>query len=133
MTKINLTGQGLTPGELVAIARDEARVQIDPPAIARMAEARAIVLAHLESGKPVYGLNTGLGSRVTHNLTNDVLAEFSRLTLVGRSNAVGPPLPQAMVRALMAVRLNGLLQGGAGADPRVAEALAAALMLGCIL
>ncbi len=58
-----------------------------------MAAARAVVERHLEADRPVYGLTTGLGSRVTHRLPREALAEFSRLTILGRSNAVGPPMP----------------------------------------
>jgi histidine ammonia-lyase len=95
-----------------------------------MAAARAVVERHLEQDRPVYGLTTGLGARATHRLPREVLSEFSRLTILGRSNAVGPRLPRDVVRALMLVRLNGLLAGGAGAAPAVAEAIAALLARG---
>ncbi len=130
MTIETLTGFDLTAAAVVRIARVDAEVAIAPAALARMAEARAVVEAHLAADKPVYGLNTGLGARVGHRLSHDDLAAFSRLTVLGRSNALGPPLSREVVRALMTLRLNGLLQGGAGASPAVAETLAAALNAG---
>src|SRR6185503_18695801 len=72
-------------------------------------------------------LTTGLGPRVSDRLTGDALAEFSVLTVRGRANAVGPPLPAELVRAAMAVRANGLAAGGSGADPAIAELLVAML------
>jgi histidine ammonia-lyase len=106
---------------VAAVARKGRRVAIAPEAAARLAASRAVVEAHFDDDKPVYGLTTGLGPRVTHRLSRD---EASALTVLGRSVALGPPLPDEVVRALMVVRLNGLLAGGAGCNPVVAERLA---------
>ncbi len=125
-----LTGRDLTPADLVAIARQSRPVAIAPEAAERLARSRAVVERHVAEDRPVYGLTTGLGPRVTHRLTREEMAEFSRLTVLARSVALGPPLPEAAVRAMMAVRLNGLLAGGAGAAPAIAEALAALLNAG---
>jgi histidine ammonia-lyase len=125
-----LSGAGLTPADLARIARAGRPVAIAPEGLRRMAAGRAVVEDHLRDDRPVYGLTTGLGSRVTHRLSRDVLADFSRLTILGRSTAVGPPLPPDLVRALMAARLNGLLTGGSGAAPAVAETIAAMLNAG---
>jgi histidine ammonia-lyase len=125
-----LTGHDLTPETVAQVARRDRAVALAPAALERMAAARAVVERHLEQDRPVYGLTTGLGARVTHRLPREVLSEFSRLTILGRSNAVGPRLPRDVVRALMLVRLNGLLAGGAGAAPAVAEAIAALLARG---
>ena len=125
-----LGGAGLTPADLVRVARAGQPVTIAPEGLRRMAAGRAVVEDHLRDDKPVYGLTTGLGPRVTQRLSRDLLADFSRLTILGRSNAVGPPLPPDLVRALMTARLNGLLIGGAGAAPVVAETIAAMLNAG---
>ncbi len=89
---LTLTGSGLTPASLATVARNGRGVAVAPEAMARVAAGRQIVEQFLAEGKPVYGLTTGLGARVTHSLPRDDLATFSRLTLLGRSNAVGPPL-----------------------------------------
>lgn len=125
-----LTGGGLTPAAVTAVARRGRKVEIDPGALARMAEARAVVERHLDEGQPVYGLSTGLGANVTHALPREALEEFSRLTLRGRSNSVGPPLPAEAVRATMTVRLNNLLTGASGASPAIAENFADLLNAG---
>jgi histidine ammonia-lyase len=79
---------------------------------------------------PVYGLTRGLGPQVTHSLSRDDMAAFSLRTLRGRAHAVGPRLSREETRAVMAVRLNGLLTGGAGITPALAEMLAAMLNRG---
>jgi histidine ammonia-lyase len=119
-----ITGHDLDPGALSAIARDGAPVVIDQAARARMAAANAVVRRAAESARPVYGVTTGLGSRATEPVDGAAGAEFSLRTIRGRATAFGEPLPQELTRAAMAVRLNGLCAGGAGAGPGVADGLA---------
>ena len=88
-----------------------------------MASARAVVESYLREGRPAYGITTGLGSRVVQNVPAEALAEFSRHTVLGRANAIGPPLPTELVRAALLVRVNGLARGGSGARPELADAL----------
>ena len=50
--------------------------------------------------------------------------------MAAHEGAIGEPLPTPVVRAAMAVRLNGIARGGAGASLPVAQALAALLNAG---
>ena len=127
---IALTGESLSFADLAAIAREGRPVAIAPEATARVAASRQVVERYVEENRPAYGLTTGLGPRVGHRLTREEMTDFSRLTVLGRAVALGAPLPEPVVRAAMAVRLNGLLAGGAGASPALAEALAALLNAG---
>ena len=95
-----------------------------------MSAARDVVERYLADGQPVYGLTTGLGARVVESIPASTLADFSRHTVRGRANSVGPPLPTEVVRAAMLVRANGLAQGGSGARPELADALIALLERG---
>lgn len=124
---LQLTGTDLSIEAVTQVARQGRAVQLDDGARSRMLAGRRVVEDHLAADKPVYGLTTGLGARVTHRLSEADLADFSVLTLRGRSHAVGAPLAPDAVRAVMLLRLNGLVQGAAGASPAVAEAMAAAL------
>lgn len=125
-----LTGGRLTPAEVETVARDGARVEIDPIASERLRASRAVVERALAANDEVYGLTTGLGARVGRRLDEREVSEFSARTLRGRATAVGPPLTREAVRAAMVVRLNGFCAGGAGVSPPVAEALAALLNAG---
>jgi histidine ammonia-lyase len=102
-------------------------VELAPAARERMAAARDVVERYLADGRPAYGLTTGLGAGVVESVPADALAEFSRNTVMGRANSVGPPLPAEVVRAAMLVRANGLARGGSGARPELADALVALL------
>lgn len=129
MQPILLTGDTLTPADLAAVGRGRA-VAVDPEGYARMAAARAVIDAAVAERRPVYGVTTGLGPRATEALPAEALAGFSRQTIMGRAHAVGTPLPPRLVRAAMAVRLNTLLIGAAGASTGTAEVLADCLGAG---
>src|SRR3984957_338070 len=123
---ILLTGAALTPDLVRAIARDGVEVRIADEALVRIAAANEVVLRAARSGTPVYGVTTGLGSRVTESVT-DGGAEFSLRTIRGRATAVGEPLSVELTRATLAVRCNGICAGGSGASPAVAQLLAGML------
>lgn len=125
-----LTGSELTPEAVIAVARDHRRVTLADSALAAMAASRAIVQRYLAEDRPAYGLTTGLGPRVVERVPREELAAFSRITVLGRAQAIGEPLGREVVRAAMLVRANGLARGGAGAQPALAQSLVAALNAG---
>jgi histidine ammonia-lyase len=125
-----LTGRDLDPGSLLAIARDGARVEIDGAARARIEAAHELVERAARAGTPVYGVTTGLGSRVVDSVDGAQAAAYSLRTLRSRAMAVGAPLDCELTRATMAVRLNGLCAGGSGASAPIADGLAALLNAG---
>jgi histidine ammonia-lyase len=130
---IILDGNHLTIEELALIAgEDPAVVELTPEGVKRVHDARAVVMEALERGESVYGLTTGLGSRASEMLDAEALAEFSYQAIRGRAHAIGESLSVLIVRAAMAVRLNTLLKGAAGADISVVECLQQCLNKGLI-
>jgi histidine ammonia-lyase len=127
---ISLTGRDLTVAQVAAIARDDIPVRIDRAARDRVRVARAVVEDAARDGRPVYGVTTGLGTRVTDRVDGSRGADFSVRTLRGRASAVGAPLERPLTRAAMAIRLNGLCAGGAGVSEPVLDGLAALLNAG---
>jgi histidine ammonia-lyase len=122
---------GLTPAAVAAVAAGTG-VRYGPEAQERLRRQRAVIDAAVAQGQPVYGVTTGLGARVTDALPAAVLAEQSLRTLRGRANGLGPPLPDAVVRATMAVRANQMAAGGSGVQPAVVELLVQMLNRGVI-
>ncbi|HWF42206.1 MAG TPA: aromatic amino acid lyase, partial [Acidothermaceae bacterium] len=80
-------GQPLEPAQVVAVAREGARVSVSPSALARVAASRAHIEALAESGEPVYGVSTGFGALATRHIAPDLRAQLQR-SLV-RSHAAG--------------------------------------------
>jgi histidine ammonia-lyase len=125
-----ITGSALDGLGVLMVARNRARVEIVPEAAKRMRAAQAVVATAAARGEPIYGVTTGLGSRVVETVEGAVGSEYSLRTLRGRATAVGEPLAEEVVRAAMVVRLNGLCAGGAGTSPAVADGLADMLNAG---
>jgi histidine ammonia-lyase len=124
---ITLSGTALTLAEVLAVARENRPVRLDPDIAARVAASRAAVEQALARGEAVYGLTTGLGANLAVSLDDTDLLAFQTRVLVGRAVAVGPLLPRETVRAALLLRANGLARGGAGASLAVIEALLALL------
>ena len=126
----SIDGSALAPETVTAIARDRVRLEIAPVARERMQAAANVIDRAAQAGTAVYGLTTGLGSRVTERVDGTAGAAFSVQTVRGRAMSVGEPLPAELTRAAMAVRCNGLCAGGSGAGVAVADGLAALLNAG---
>ncbi|MGI9464185.1 MAG: aromatic amino acid lyase, partial [Aestuariivirgaceae bacterium] len=90
--QIELTGQDLTPATVAAVAHEHATVTIADTAHKAMQSGRAIVDKYIVQGIPAYGLNTGLGARVTETLPAGEIAAFSNHLVRGRAQGIGEPL-----------------------------------------
>ncbi|MFF5987045.1 aromatic amino acid ammonia-lyase [Prauserella flavalba] len=124
-----LDGRSLTGDQVIQVARGRAPVVIDD-AGRHAAEAAWSTAERLVTRGPVYGRTTGVGAnRVEAVGTGDREGHGVRL-LRSHAGGVGDLLAEEEVRAMLVVRLNQLLAGGAGLRPGVADALADALNSG---
>jgi len=129
MTTVVINEVPLAIEDLLAVV-DGARVELDGGARARIAASRAVVDRVLTGGEAVYGLTTQVGSGKDTRLSEEEVRGEQRFLVMSHSGGIGPPLPTAIVRAALAVRLNGIARGASGAGVAVAEILAAMLNAG---
>lgn len=123
MTAVTIRPEGVTAGEVAAVARDGARVELAPAAIAAMEGSRAVV-EHIErEGHPVYGVSTGFGALATTFITSERRAELQHALIRSHAAGVGPPMPREVVRAMLLLRARSLAMGHSGVRPVVAQAL----------
>ena len=115
---------------LVTLARSADRFSYSDAALARLASERSVVEAHLASGAPVYGLNTGLGGNLGYRLEDNEVIAYQRQIIRGRMIGMGPPLPLEVVRSALLARCISLGKGGSGVSPGAAQALLALLDAG---
>src|SRR5262249_41053910 len=126
MTTVTITEAPLAIEDLLAVV-DGARVELDDGTRARIAASRQVVDQALIAGDAVYGLTTQVGHGKDTRLTEEQIRTEQHFLVMSHSGGIGPPLPTAIVRAALAVRLNGIARGGSGAAGVVAETLAALL------
>ena len=121
--RVELTGNGLSVEDVVAVSRHWARVSLSSEALWRMRQARDVVDAILATDEAVYGLNTGLGSFARYRIPADQIGRFSFDTVADLTSSYGRPLPRDVVRAMMLARANGMATAGVGVRCELAQLL----------
>ena len=104
-----------------------APVQLDEQAFAAVDAAAASIAEILESGRTVYGVNTGFGLLAQTRIPDARLAELQRNLILSHSCGLGDALDPAIVRLIMALKVVGLGRGHSGVRRLVVERLLALL------
>ncbi|WP_104168340.1 histidine ammonia-lyase [Arthrobacter sp. SX1312] len=126
-----IVGTGpLSPADVVAVARDGARVDLAPEALAAMAGSRAVVDALVDDGTPHYGVSTGFGALATRHIPLDQRTRLQRSLIRSHAASSGAEVDREVVRGLMLGRLSTLATGRTGVRPLVASTYAALLNAG---
>ncbi|MFJ9447608.1 aromatic amino acid ammonia-lyase [Kitasatospora sp. NPDC101235] len=126
---ILLNGADLGCAEVVRLADGTARATLSPAALEQMELSHATAV-HLAATRDVYGRTTGVGGKGGVRFTEPEIPGHGMRLLRSHASGAGRPLPARQVRAMLAIRANQLLAGGAGVDPQVVRALVAALNSG---
>jgi histidine ammonia-lyase len=127
---VEIANRGLGVREVVAVAREEADVDLAAEAIEAMAASAAIVERLAESDEPVYGVSTGFGSLATTPIPADRRVDLQWSLIRSHAAGVGPPVEREVVRAMMVLRARSLAMGYSGTRPEVAVAIVALLNAG---
>ncbi|MEW2577521.1 histidine ammonia-lyase [Streptomyces syringium] len=121
---------GTTAEDVIAVARDGARVVVSDEAIAAVAAARQIIDDLAAKPDPVYGVSTGFGALAVRHISPDLRAQLQRNIVRSHAAGMGPRVEREVVRALMFLRLKTLASGHTGVRPLVVQAMAAILNAG---
>jgi histidine ammonia-lyase len=108
----------LKPGEVSlaewrAIYRGDS-ASLDSASTARIAQSAAAVQRILQRDEPIYGINTGFGRLAQVRIDPEDLATLQRNIVLSHCAGVGEPLPVAIGRLLIALKLASLAQGASG-------------------
>jgi histidine ammonia-lyase len=120
---IALAGTGLTPAQVVTVARGDEEVELTGQARAAMEESAAVVDRLTSSSEPVYGVSTGFGSLATTAIPAERREELQRALLRSHAAGMGDPVEREVVRAMMLLRARSLAMGYSGARPELADAI----------
>ncbi|MEU2728048.1 aromatic amino acid ammonia-lyase [Streptomyces griseoviridis] len=124
-----LDGTGLAVADVVRLADGTARPVPGTDALGRVGESWDAARRIAATGR-VYGRSTGVGANRNEDVPTEAAAEHGLRLLRSHAGAIGDELPARQVRAMLAVRANQLLAGGAGLRPTVVTALCEALTSG---
>ncbi|HCK65046.1 MAG TPA: phenylalanine ammonia-lyase, partial [Anaerolineae bacterium] len=116
---ITLSGSNLTVEKLVAIARDNEKVELAPEALERIKVCRAMLEEKLANKEIMYGTNTGIGEFSETMLNDEQVKEFQKYLIYNHAAGIGEPLPIEYVRGALAGRINVHAHGNSGCRPEI--------------
>lgn len=119
MEPVKLTGYDLTLDEVLKVAYDNFKVEVTDEAWDRVAESRKIIFDMAAEGKPVYGLNRGVGWNKDKEFDPDFFETYNRNLLNSHSLGVEPYNTKEEIRATLLIRLNKALTGSTGISPEI--------------
>ncbi|WP_421791822.1 histidine ammonia-lyase [Hyphobacterium sp.] len=97
--------------------------------VERAAQAVAELVA---SGRAVYGVNTGFGKLAQSRIADAELAELQKRLVLSHAAGVGEPMPPAIARLMIALKIASLGRGVSGVRWQVIETLEALIQRDCI-
>ncbi|WP_279366544.1 histidine ammonia-lyase [Microbacterium testaceum] len=129
-TSVTVGSQPLTPQDVVAVARHDARVTVNDDALQRVADTRALIEGLADDPQPHYGISTGFGALATTFIAEDRRAQLQASLIRSHAAGTGSEVEREVARALMLLRLQTLATGRTGVRPIVVETYAAVLNAG---
>lgn len=121
--QIVLEGEGLTAAQVAQVAWEHAPVALSENALRRVAECRRMVEEMVEGNQVVYGVTTGFGKFSDVHISSQDAAKLQVNLIRSHACAVGTPLPESTVRALMLLRANAVAKGYSGIRPETLQLL----------
>ncbi|KEJ92987.1 histidine ammonia-lyase [Synergistes jonesii] len=123
MNDILLNGKSLTVDALMRITREGARVKACPAAMEEVKRSRALVEELVAGGRPMYGINTGFGKFSDVAIPEEEINLLQIKLILADAVGVGDPFAADIVRGMLAMRANSLLNGFSGVRPVVVETM----------
>ncbi len=128
--KVVISTSGMSFGDVIAIARHNAQIEISQVSLDAMARTRAHIERLAVSESPVYGISTGFGALAQRHIPIDSRVQLQKSLIRSHAAGMGDPVEREVVRALMALRLKTMCSGQTGVRPEVAQTYAAILNAG---
>jgi histidine ammonia-lyase len=101
--------------------------KLDPSSQAKIKASAETVEKIVSKGDPVYGINTGFGKLASVRIPAADLETLQRNIVLSHAAGVGEPMPVAVVRLMMALKMASLAQGASGVRPETIALLEAML------
>ena len=120
----------VTIADVVAVARENAPIELDSTALQAVEASRAIIEGLASDPEPHYGISTGFGALATTFIAEDRRAQLQASLVRSHAAGSGTEVEREVVRALMLLRLSTLMTGRTGVRRSTVETYAAMLNAG---
>jgi histidine ammonia-lyase len=104
--------------------------RLDASSLPIVAEGARAIDRILAKDQAIYGINTGFGKLASVRIAAGDLARLQRNLILSHAAGVGEPMPIAITRLMMALKLNSLAQGASGVRPATVSLIEAMLVKG---
>jgi histidine ammonia-lyase len=118
-----IKGSGLTIEDIVRVARQNEKVELDKKAIERIHACRAMLERKIEAHEIMYGVNTGIGEFSEVVLNDDQVKDFQKYLIYNHAAGIGDPMPIDWVRGAMLGRINVHAHGNSGSRLEITQTL----------
>ena len=120
---LELRAGALTLAALRGIYRHPVALRLSAHDRGRITVAGSLVDKIIAGGEAAYGINTGFGLLAQTRIPADQLELLQRNLLLSHAAGVGDALPDAVVRLILALKINALARGHSGITMAVIDAL----------
>ena len=103
--------------------KENPEVELDKAVIKKVEQSNKIIRDIVDSGKTVYGVNTGFGKFADVRIKKEETAELQRRLVLSHAAGVGEPMPDEIVRLMLLLKIKNLSQGYSGARVEVVQML----------
>jgi len=124
---LEIRAGGLTLSTLRRIHERPVALRLSAHDRGRIAVASSLVDKIIAAGDAAYGINTGFGLLAQTRIPTEQLDLLQRNLLLSHAAGVGEALPDAIVRLILALKINALARGHSGITMAVIDALLALL------
>ncbi len=129
---IVLDGDHFQLEELVNIARNGWQVAIADTSGNRIHKARTLVDTWVKNGEHIYGVTTGFGALSDVPISYADTKRLQKKILLSHAAGMGKEMPEDVVRAMMALRINDFCRGNSGLRLETIQMLADLLNKGIV-
>lgn len=117
------TGKKYNIEDLARIAYYNEEIQLSKEAESIIEESNKRVQRIVESGKAVYGINTGFGTFANKTINREGCTKLNRNLILSHAVGTGRPLDNRIVRASLFIRAITLAKGFSGVRPVVVKTI----------
>jgi len=118
-----VTGSGLTIEKLVDVARNNEKVQLQPDALERIKDCRAMLEKKIKAHEIMYGVNTGVGELSEVVLNDNQTKDFQKYLIYNHAAGIGDPAPIEYIRGAMLGRINVHAHGNSAVRPEITQTM----------
>ena len=114
MKTVNLSIDGMTLDDLIAIARQGAKVRLTKKAEKNIINCRKLIEKWVKEGKTIYGVTTGFGALSDVTISPKDTRLLQENILKSHAAGVGNILDNETIRSVMALRIKDFARGNSG-------------------